>query len=94
MLGSIVALDMVTELLEKFDKSNTAAAAYKAAWKKRELSGDTDPAHLFAELKNRSVEGAYAPLDDPRLAVPLELWRAGIEPREAKRSIKAGKILG
>lgn len=92
MLGSFMTLDVFGEVLDRLDRSQTAAAAYRAAWKSRETSGDASPELLLEEMKRRSVPGAYAPLDDRRLAVPLALWRAGVEPRAARRSIKAGRV--
>ncbi|WP_286691203.1 MULTISPECIES: hypothetical protein [unclassified Aeromicrobium] len=92
MLGSFMTLDVVGEVLDRLDRSQTAAAAYRAAWKSRETSGDASPELLLEEMKRRSVPGAYAPLDDPRLAAPLALWQAGVEPRAAGRSLKAGRV--
>ncbi|ALX06012.1 hypothetical protein [Aeromicrobium erythreum] len=92
MLGSFMTLDVVGEVLDRLDRSQTAAAAYRAAWKSRETSGDASPELLLEEMKRRSVPGAYAPLDDPRLAAPLALWQAGVEPRAARRSLKAGRV--
>jgi len=92
MLGSFMTLDVVGEVLDRLDRSQTAAAAYRAAWKSRETSGDASPELLLEEMKRRSVPGAHAPLDDPRLAAPLALWQAGVEPRAARRSLKAGRV--
>lgn len=85
--------DVVGEVLDRLDRSRTASAAYRAAWKRRQASGDAGSELLLEEMKGRSVPGAYAPLDDPRLAVPLALWHAGVEPRAARHSIRAGRFL-
>jgi hypothetical protein len=77
--------DLLVDLLGIFDRSNTLYAAYRAAWDKRLATGEASAELLSAELKVRSVPGAYDPADSPRVEPAFRAWTEGTTPREAKK---------
>lgn len=87
----MVLIDIVLDLLGLLDRSDTPMAAYRAAWKRRHRDNDADFALLTAELKQRSVPGAYDPIDSERIRPLVDLWLADVPPKEARREFKRMK---
>ena len=81
--------ELILDLLDVlFDRSPTLYSGYRAAWRKRQKSGNAAIEVLTQELKTRSVPGAYDPLDSPRLAPAILAWEAGTVPRDARAELK------
>ena len=71
-------------------RTGSLYAAYRAAWKRRIKDRDPDLVLLIAEMKRRSVPGAYDQLDSPRVAPAVHAWLSGIGPRDARASLTPG----
>ncbi|MFC5679616.1 hypothetical protein [Aeromicrobium endophyticum] len=85
-----VLIEVAIALFEPFDRSGRTSSlytAYRAAWRRRIKDRDPDLGLLVAEMKRRSVPGAYDPLDSPRIAPAVEAWLSGTEPREARATL-------
>lgn len=78
-------VDLVGDLL---DRSATLYSGYKAAWRKRQRSGDESVDLLLHELQVRHVLGAHDPLDSPRIAPAITAWESGRRPREVRRELR------
>ena len=82
-----VLIEVAIALFEPFHRSGRTGslyAAYRAAWKRRIKDRDPGVGLLVAEMKRRSVPGAYDPLDSPRIAPAVQAWLSGTEPRDAR----------
>lgn len=68
------------------------ARAYRSAWRRRVKTGDSSSSVLENVLQERRVPGAFGPHDAPEIALMYQAWRAGMPPREARRTF--GRTFG
>jgi len=84
----MILIDFLIDFLDIFDRSDTPASAYRAAWKRRHREGDDDVELLVRELKQRSVPGAYDSFDSDRMGPLHALWANDVPPRQAREELK------